>query len=365
MSRHGTRSAVSNRVAVPLADAPGPPSAVTVVHAETSATVQWTEPPGTFRRVQRPAEPDEIAARSLAPSVVPTTYNVYRVGRTAGSGTATPQPVNATPIEGTDVHAGPHRAGRRGVLSGAGGARVRRRAARERAIGDGVHDVRGHVPAAASDQPGGGRQRGRRQPDLGSEPGRRRRRVRDPPRRDRRRRHRRRRSPRSRRSRFARARIATTRRAGAPGTSMRWSRSTARHRPIEASNRTGSKKAPGSQQMISDDQQKATPHEDLHRHRQLQGDRGARAPRHHRRRHHQPDADGQGRRRPEADPQEDLRPRARARSAAKSSPPTTRAWSARAAIWRRSASTSSSRCRSPRPASAPARRCRAKACAST
>ena len=39
VSRHGTQSAVSNRVAVPLADAPGPPSAVTVVHAETSATV--------------------------------------------------------------------------------------------------------------------------------------------------------------------------------------------------------------------------------------------------------------------------------------------------------------------------------------
>jgi len=107
VSRHGTRSAFSNRVVVPLADAPGPPSAVTVVHAETSATVQWTEPPGTFRRVQRPAKPDEIAARSLAPSVVPTTYNVYRVGRTAGSGTATPQPVNTAPIEGTEFTQSP------------------------------------------------------------------------------------------------------------------------------------------------------------------------------------------------------------------------------------------------------------------
>jgi hypothetical protein len=92
---------MSNRVAVPLADAPGPPSAVTVAYAETSATISWTEPPGTFRRVQRPAEPGEIAARSLAPGVVPTTYNVYRVGRTAAGDAAQPQPVNATPVEGT------------------------------------------------------------------------------------------------------------------------------------------------------------------------------------------------------------------------------------------------------------------------
>ena len=90
VSRHGTQSPVSNRVAVPLADAPGPPTAVTVTHAETSATIAWTEPPGTFRRVQRPAAPGEIEARSLAPDVIPTTYNVYRVGahgrRRAGAG---------------------------------------------------------------------------------------------------------------------------------------------------------------------------------------------------------------------------------------------------------------------------------------
>jgi predicted small lipoprotein YifL len=101
VSRHGTRGALSNRVAVPLADAPGPPTAVSVVYVETSATVLWTEPPGTFKRVQRPAKPDEIEARSLAPGVVPTTYNVYRVARGGGSGAATPQPINAAAIEGT------------------------------------------------------------------------------------------------------------------------------------------------------------------------------------------------------------------------------------------------------------------------
>jgi predicted small lipoprotein YifL len=101
VSRHGTQSALSNRVAVPLADAPDPPSAVTVTHAETSATIAWTPPSGTARSVQRPAEPGEIAARSLAPGVVPTTYNVYRVARSAGSGAAPPLPVNPTPVEGT------------------------------------------------------------------------------------------------------------------------------------------------------------------------------------------------------------------------------------------------------------------------
>ena len=114
VSRHGTRSAVSNRVAVPLADTPGPPSAVTVVHAETSATVQWTAPPGTFRRAQRPAKPDEIPARSLAPAVVPTTYNVYRVPRTGGSGAAPPAPVNTIAIEGTGFTQNPITLGEEG-----------------------------------------------------------------------------------------------------------------------------------------------------------------------------------------------------------------------------------------------------------
>ena len=81
MSRHGTQVAGLEPCRRPLADAPGPPSAVTVTHAEASATIAWTEPPGTFRRVQRPAAPGEIEARSLAPAVIPTTYNVYRVGR--------------------------------------------------------------------------------------------------------------------------------------------------------------------------------------------------------------------------------------------------------------------------------------------
>ena len=99
VSRHGTRSAVSNRVAVPLAETPAPPPAVDIAYAETAVTIGWPEPPGRFRRVQRPPAADEIPARSLAPDVVPTTYNVYRVGRTAGTAAPAPQPLNPTPLE--------------------------------------------------------------------------------------------------------------------------------------------------------------------------------------------------------------------------------------------------------------------------
>jgi hypothetical protein len=89
-----------NRVAVPLADSPGPPSGVGIAYVETAMTIGWSEPPGTFRRAQRPAEPGELEARSLAPTVIPTTYNVYKVGRTAGTAAASPQLVNPTPVEG-------------------------------------------------------------------------------------------------------------------------------------------------------------------------------------------------------------------------------------------------------------------------
>jgi hypothetical protein len=114
VSRHGTRASVSNRVAVPLIDAPPPPSGVTVSHAETTATITWTEPPGTYRRVQPPAAPGELEARSLAPGIVPTTYNVYRVTRTTGGDQASPAPLNATPVETTELTQGPIALGEQG-----------------------------------------------------------------------------------------------------------------------------------------------------------------------------------------------------------------------------------------------------------
>jgi hypothetical protein len=94
-------------------DAPGTPTGVAVTHAETSATITWTEPPGAWHRVQRLAEPGEIEVRSLAPNVIPTTYNVYRVGRTAGA-VVSPVPVNTTPIEVATFTHGPITLGEEG-----------------------------------------------------------------------------------------------------------------------------------------------------------------------------------------------------------------------------------------------------------
>jgi hypothetical protein len=107
VSRHGTQSGMSNRVSLPLVDAPPPPIEVRVSHVETEATIAWTPPPGARERVQRPAEPTELPARSLAPSITPTTYNVYRVTRAAGGEQVSPQPLNATPVEGAGFSYGP------------------------------------------------------------------------------------------------------------------------------------------------------------------------------------------------------------------------------------------------------------------
>lgn len=107
VSRHDTQAAVSNRVSVPLVDSPSPPTDVTVSHVEAAASVGWAPSAGAWRRVQRPAEPGEIEARSLAPSVIPTTYNVYRVTRAGGSEQVSPQPLNPTPIEGASFTQGP------------------------------------------------------------------------------------------------------------------------------------------------------------------------------------------------------------------------------------------------------------------
>jgi predicted small lipoprotein YifL len=107
VSRHGTQSALSNRVSLPLIDAPPPPIDVRVSHAETAVTIAWTPPPGARERVQRPAEPTELPARSLAPSITPTTYNVYRVTRAAGGEQVLPQPLNTAPVEGAGFSYGP------------------------------------------------------------------------------------------------------------------------------------------------------------------------------------------------------------------------------------------------------------------
>jgi predicted small lipoprotein YifL len=107
ISKHGSKAQVSNRVSVPLVEAPPAPTGITVTHAEATATITWTEPPGAWHRVQRAASTGEIAARSLAADVTPTTYNVYRVTRTPAGEQVSPQPINATPVETAELTQGP------------------------------------------------------------------------------------------------------------------------------------------------------------------------------------------------------------------------------------------------------------------
>jgi predicted small lipoprotein YifL len=100
VSRHGTKSQISNRVTLPLQEAPPPPTDLKIEYVETSATIVWSEPAAAQHRVQRPAAAGEIEARSLARDVPPTTYTVYSVTRTPGGGEqVSPQPVYAVPLE--------------------------------------------------------------------------------------------------------------------------------------------------------------------------------------------------------------------------------------------------------------------------
>lgn len=98
VSRRGTRGALSNRVGVPLIDPPGVPQNVRFEHTETMGRILFDPPPNARRLVQEPTPPGALEARSLAPGAAPTTYNAYRVIRSAdGSETVSPTPVNAEP----------------------------------------------------------------------------------------------------------------------------------------------------------------------------------------------------------------------------------------------------------------------------
>jgi hypothetical protein len=99
VSTKGTKASVSNRVGLPLLDAPPPPTDVIVEHGESNATIAWTPPATAWRRVQRPTQTGELESRSLAPNVNPTTYNVYRVVRGPGGDQVAATPLNPVPVE--------------------------------------------------------------------------------------------------------------------------------------------------------------------------------------------------------------------------------------------------------------------------
>ncbi len=99
LNRKGQKGAASNRVALPLLDSPAVPVAPEIDYSATAVSVSWTVPGEARRSVQRPAEPGELPARSLAAGAAPTTYNVYRVRRTGDVETVEPAPVNPAPVE--------------------------------------------------------------------------------------------------------------------------------------------------------------------------------------------------------------------------------------------------------------------------
>jgi hypothetical protein len=101
LSRKGTRSGLSNRVALPVADLPmqAPPSA-TIEFSETTVRIDWTRPPDAAVAVQRVAVAPELPARALVPTRVATTYNVYPVTRKEGGAVEGSVALNPAPVDG-------------------------------------------------------------------------------------------------------------------------------------------------------------------------------------------------------------------------------------------------------------------------
>jgi predicted small lipoprotein YifL len=108
VNRQGDRSALSNRVAVPLLDAIAPPPKVLLSNVEKAVAVNWERPPDVRRKVQEAASPGLLPSRSIVETPAPTTYNVYRVTResatsspaAAGEPAGQVAPVNHAPIDG-------------------------------------------------------------------------------------------------------------------------------------------------------------------------------------------------------------------------------------------------------------------------
>lgn len=101
LSRKGVRSNLSNRVAVPIDDAPvSPPSVMKAGYNETLAFATWETPADAALPIQRAPLPTELAAKPLAGGRVPTTYNVYEVVMKDGVPSGSPRPIIAAPVGG-------------------------------------------------------------------------------------------------------------------------------------------------------------------------------------------------------------------------------------------------------------------------
>jgi hypothetical protein len=106
-SRSGKKGTPSGPVAVPLVQAPQPPTTLVLAYTSDRFTLTW-QPPATVRhRVQEQAAAGMLSAVPLIENLPASTYNVYEVdpapaGSTAAPAPASihmPAPVNSTPLE--------------------------------------------------------------------------------------------------------------------------------------------------------------------------------------------------------------------------------------------------------------------------
>jgi hypothetical protein len=73
----GKRGTLSNKVSVPLVDAPKTPGALDVKYDAKELTVSWAPPPDAHFPIQAVPEPGMLPARSIVEGGGVTTYNVY------------------------------------------------------------------------------------------------------------------------------------------------------------------------------------------------------------------------------------------------------------------------------------------------
>lgn len=106
LNKHGRHGPLSNRVAMPLMDPPGPPGTPITSHTAEAIGVMWTEPTtGLKRATQAPATPDVLPSKPVVQGASPTTYNVYEAKRiapgTMPAAAAAPSSANGTAASGS------------------------------------------------------------------------------------------------------------------------------------------------------------------------------------------------------------------------------------------------------------------------
>jgi hypothetical protein len=96
-SRKGRLAPLSNRVVLPLVEAPPAPPQPAASFTATAVTLMWNMPPGARLPIQLPPAEGELRSRMTVPAPIPHTYNVYE--RPAeGAPVSLPKPINPQPL---------------------------------------------------------------------------------------------------------------------------------------------------------------------------------------------------------------------------------------------------------------------------